>query len=227
VKLTLTKRVAAEALGTALLLAAIVGSGIMGERLAAGNVALALLANSIATGTVLGDLILTFGPISGAHFNPVVTLASAVQQDIQLREVPFYIAAQIGVSFLGVATAHIMFGLPLFFVSLHDRSGSAQIFSEAVATFGLVTVILLCAKFRPPAVPLAVAGYITGAYGFTASTSFANPAVTLARSVTDTFVGVRPLNVPAFVVAQLVGALAATIFCRWLLPKERTRHHEE
>jgi glycerol uptake facilitator-like aquaporin len=226
VKLTLPKRVAAEALGTALLLAAIVGSGIMGERLAAGNVALALLANSIATGAVLGALIATFGPISGAHFNPVVTLASAVQQDTRLREVPFYIAAQIGGSFLGVATAHIMFGLPLFAVSLHDRSGSAQTFSEAVATFGLVTVILSCARLRPRAVPLAVAGYITGAYWFTASTSFANPAVTLARSVSDTFVGVRPGNVPAFVVAQLAGALAATLLCRWLVPKEITRHHE-
>jgi len=226
VKLTLPKRVAAELLGTALLLAAIVGSGIMGERLAAGNVALALLANSIAIGAVLGALIATFGPISGAHFNPVVTLASAVQQDTQLREVPFYIAAQIGGSFLGVATAHIMFGLPLFFVSLHDRSGSAQIFSEAVATFGLVTVILSCARLRPGAVPLAVAGYITGACWFTASTSFANPVVTLARSVSHTFVGVSPLNVPAFVVAQLAGALAATVLCRWLLPKERTSHHE-
>jgi glycerol uptake facilitator-like aquaporin len=226
VKLTLPKRVAAEALGTALLLAAVVGSGIMGERLAAGNVALALLANSIATGAVLGALIVTFGPISGAHFNPVVTLASAVQQDIQLREVPFYIAAQIGGAFLGVATAHIMFGLPLFFVSLHDRSGPAKIFSEAVATFGLVTVILSCAKLRPTAVPLAVAGYITGAYWFTSSTSFANPAVTFARSVSDTFVGIRPQNVPAFVVAQLAGGLAATILCRWLLPKESTRRHE-
>jgi glycerol uptake facilitator-like aquaporin len=209
-----------------MLLAAIVGSGIMGERLAAGNVALALLANSIAIGAVLGALIVTFGPISGAHFNPVVTLASAVQQDTQPREVPFYIAAQIVGSFLGVATAHVMFGLPLFFVSLHDRSGSAQIFSEAVATFGLVTVILSCAKLRPSAVPLAVAGYITGACWFTSSTSFANPAVTLARSVSDTFVGIRPLNVPAFVVAQLAGALAATILCRWLLPKEKTRTHE-
>ncbi len=143
-----------------------------------------------------------------------------------MREVPFYIAAQVGGSFLGVAAAHIMFGLPLFIVSLHDRSGSAQIFSEAVATFGLVTVILSCAKLRPTAVPLAVAAYITGAYWFTASTSFANPAVTLARSVSDTFVGIRPRNVPAFVVAQLTGALAATILCRWLLPKERTKHHE-
>ena len=225
-KLTLPKRIAAETLGTALLLAAIVGSGIMGERLAAGNVALALLANSIAIGAVLGALIVTFGPISGAHFNPVVTLASALQQETQPYEVPFYIAAQIVGSFLGVATAHVMFGLPLFFVSLHDRSGSAQIFSEAVATFGLVTVILSCAKLRPSAVPLAVAGYITGACWFTSSTSFANPAVTLARSVSDTFVGIRPLNVPAFVVAQLVGALAATILCRWFLPKEETRTHE-
>lgn len=224
---TLTKRVAAEVVGTAMLLAAVVGSGIMGERLAAGNVAIALLANSIATGAVLGALIVIFGPISGAHFNPVVTLASGVLRELQLRDVAFYIAAQVGGALLGVATAHIMFGLPIFFTSIHDRSGAGQVFAEAVATFGLVTVILNCAKLRPTAVPLAVAAYITGAYWFTASTSFANPAVTLARSVSDTFVGIRPVNVPGFVLAQLIGAMAATVFCRWLLPKTRTDKHDE
>jgi len=207
-----------------MLLATIVGSGIMGERLAAGNVAIALLANSMATGAVLGALIATFGPISGAHFNPVVTLASAAQKDFPSRDVPFYLTAQITGCFVGVAIAHLMFGLPIFFASLHDRSGAAQILAEAVATFGLVTVILVCAKLRPNAVPLAVAGYITGAYWFTASTSFANPAVTLARSVTNTFAGIRPLNVPAFVLAQLTGGMAATVLYRWYFPKKQ--HHE-
>ena len=210
-----------------MLLAAVVGSGIMGERLAAGNVALALLANSIATGGVLGALIVTFGPISGAHFNPVVTLSSAVQRDMQPRDLPLYIAAQVVGAFLGVAIAHLMFGLPIFFASRHDRSGGSELFAEAVATFGLVTVILICAKLRPTAVPLAVAGYITGAYWFTSSTSFANPAVTLARSVSDTFAGIRPMNVPGFVFAQLIGAMAATILCRWLLgPDENGQANE-
>ena len=201
-----------------MLLAAVVGSGIMGERLAGGNVAVALLANTIATGAALVALILTFGPISGAHFNPAVTLADASQGGVPWRDVPFYIAAQVLGAFAGVAAAHIMFELPLFFASRHVRSGPAQAFSEFVATFGLLAVIWGCARLRSPAVPFAVASYITAAYWFTASTSFANPAVTLARSATDTFAGIRPADAPLFIVAQLVGALAATALFRWLVP---------
>ena len=214
----LPKRVVAEAVGTAMLLAAVVGSGIMGERLAAGNIAVALLANTLATGAALLALILTFGPISGAHFNPAVTLADAWQRGIAWREVPVYIFAQLGGAFVGVAAAHIMFGLPLFFASRHERSGGAQVFSEFVATFGLVAVIWGCVRFRSAAVPFAVAAYITAAYWFTASTSFANPAVTLARSASDTFAGIRPVDAPAFVLAQLAGAFTATALFRWLAP---------
>ena len=214
----LLKRVVAEALGTAMLLAAIVGSGIMGERLAAGNNAIALLANTLATGAALVALILTFGPISGGHFNPAVTLADAWQRGIAWREVPSYIFAQIVGAFVGVATAHLMFGLPLFFASRHARSGSSQVFSEFVATFGLLAVIWGCVRFRSSAVPFAVAAYITAAYWFTASTSFANPAVTLARSMSDTFPGIRPIDAPAFILAQLGGAFCATELFRWLVP---------
>jgi len=214
----LARRVVAEAVGTALLLAAVIGSGIMGERLAGGNVGLALLANTIATGAALVALILTFGPISGAHFNPAVTLADASQGGLAWRDVSFYIAAQVIGAFAGVASAHIMFGLPLFFASHHERSGGAQLFSEFVATFGLLAVIWGCARRRSPAVPLAVAAYITAAYWFTASTSFANPAVTLARSLSNTFAGIRPLDAPGFIVAQLIGAFAATFLFRWLVP---------
>jgi len=214
----LPKRVVAEALGTAMLLAAVVGSGIMGERLAAGNTAIALLANTVATGAALVALILTFGPISGAHFNPAVTLADAWQGGIAWRQVPFYIFAQIGGAFAGVAAAHLMFGLPLFFASRHERSGGSQMFSEFVATFGLLAVIWGCVRFRSAAVPFAVAAYITAAYWFTASTSFANPAVTLARSASDTFAGVRPADAPGFIVAQLAGAFVATVLFRWLVP---------
>jgi len=210
--------VLAEALGTALLLAAVVGSGIMGERLAGGNVGLALLANTVATGAALVALILTFGPISGAHFNPAVTLADATQGGIAWREVPFYLGAQIIGAFAGVAAAHLMFEAPLFFVSQHARSGWAQGFSEFVATFGLLAVIWGCARLRSAAVPFAVAAYITAAYWFTASTSFANPAVTLARAASDTFAGIRPVDVPGFVAAQLIGAAAATMLFRWLVP---------
>jgi glycerol uptake facilitator-like aquaporin len=199
-----------------MLLAAVVGSGIMGERLAAGNTAIALLANTIATGTALAALILTFGPISGAHFNPAVTLAVAWQRGFAWRDVPAYILAQISGAFAGVAVAHVMFGLPLFFASRHDRSGSSQVFSEFVATFGLLTVIWGCVRFRTSAVPFAVGAYITAAYWFTASTSFANPAVTLARSASDTFAGIRPIDAPAFIVAQLAGAFVATAFFGWL-----------
>src|SRR5436853_821191 len=217
-RVNLARRVAAEAIGTALLLAAVIGSGIMGERLAGGNVGLALLANTIATGAALVALILTFGPISGAHFNPAVTLADASQGGLAWREVPFYIAAQVIGAFAGAASAHIMFALPLFFASHHERSGGAQLFSEFVATFGLLAVVWGCARRRSAAVPFAVAAYITAAYWFTASTSFANPAVTLARSLSDTFAGIRPLDAPGFIVAQLFGAFAATFLFRWLVP---------
>jgi glycerol uptake facilitator-like aquaporin len=208
----------AEFFGTALLLAAVVGSGIMGERLAGGNVALALLANSIATGSALVAIIMTFGPISGAHLNPIVTLSDATQGGMSWRDVPVYVAAQIAGAFSGVAAANAMFGMPILFASQHARSGLAQVFSEFVATFGLMAVIWGCVRKRPSAVPAAVAAYITAAYWFTASTSFANPAVTLARAATDTFAGIRPSDVPGFVLAQLVGGTAATLLFRWLVP---------
>jgi glycerol uptake facilitator-like aquaporin len=202
-----------------MLLAAVVGSGIMAERLAGGNVAVALLANTLATGAALVALILTFGPVSGAHFNPAVTLADASQGGIPWRDVPLYITAQIAGAFAGVAAAHTMFETPLFFASRHARAGMAQAFSEFVATFGLLAVIWGCSRFRSAAVPFAVAAYITAAYWFTASTSFANPAVTLARSATDTFAGIRPSDAPAFIAAQLIGAASATALFRWLAPR--------
>jgi glycerol uptake facilitator-like aquaporin len=212
------QRLASEAIGTALLLAAVVGSGIMGERLSGGNVAIALLANTLATGAMLVALILTFGPISGAHFNPAVTLADAWQQGVAWRHVPGYVAAQVSGAFIGVGSAHLMFGEPLFAASRHVRSGSAQMFSEFVATFGLLAVIWGCVRLRNSAVAFAVGAYITGAYWFTASTSFANPAVTLARSMTDTFSGIRPMDVPGFIVAQLAGSMVATALFAWLVP---------
>jgi glycerol uptake facilitator-like aquaporin len=215
---SLYRRIAAEALGTALLLATVIGSGIMGGRLAQGNTAIALLANTIATGAALLALILTFGPISGAHFNPAVTLAFASQGIIKWRDVPAYIIAQIVGAFAGVAAAHVMFGEPVFFLSHHVRAGYAQLFSEFVATFGLLSVIWGCVKQRSQFTPFAVGAYITAAYWFTSSTSFANPAVTVARSASDTFAGIRPVDVPGFVIAQLLGALAATFLCRWLVP---------
>jgi glycerol uptake facilitator-like aquaporin len=208
----------AEAIGTAFLLAAVVGSGIMGERLAGGNVGIALLANTIATGAALVALILTFGPVSGAHFNPAVTLADASQGGLSWREVPIYTLAQIAGAFAGVAAANLMFGEPLFFASRHVRAGNAQVFSEFIATFGLLSVIWGCVRLRSSAVPFAVGAYITGAYWFTSSTSFANPAVTLARTASDTFAGIRLADAPAFIVAQLAGAMAATLLFRWLLP---------
>lgn len=216
--MTQARRITAEAVGTALLLAAIVGSGIMGERLAGGNVAIALLANTLATGAMLVALILTFGPISGGHFNPAVTLADASQGGLPWREVPGYLTAQILGAFAGVAAAHVMFGEPVFSASRHIRAGGAQIFSEFIATFGLLAVIWGCARFRSTAAPFAVGAYITGAYWFTASTSFANPAVTLGRSVSDTFAGIRPEDAPGFILAQLAGAAAATLLFRWLAP---------
>ena len=215
---TLAQRVTAEAVGTAMLLAAVVGSGIMGERLAGGNVAIALLANTIATGAALVALILTFGPISGAHFNPAVTLADATQSGLPWRHVPPYVGAQLIGAFAGVAAAHFMFEAPIFSASRHVRSGLPQASAEFVATFGLMAVIWGCARLRSSAVPFAVAAYITAAYWFTASTSFANPAVTLARSATDTFSGIRPIDAPAFITAQLLGAGSATALFRWLVP---------
>jgi glycerol uptake facilitator-like aquaporin len=201
-----------------MLLATVVGSGIMGERLSRGNAGLALLANTLATGAALVALILTFGPVSGAHFNPAVTLADASQGGLPWREVPGYLVAQVLGAVAGVAAADVMFELPIFFISKKTRAGGAQMFSEFVATFGLLAVIWGCARLRSAAVPFAVAAYITAAYWFTASTSFANPAVTLARSLSDTFAGIRPADVPGFVAAQLLGAAAATALFRWLVP---------
>jgi len=214
----LPRRAVAEALGTGLLLATVIGSGIMGERLCGGNVAVALLANTIATGAILVVLVLALGPVSGAHMNPAVTLADASQGGTAWRDVPVYIAAQVAGAFAGVAVAHLMFGEPLFFASHHARTGGAQWTSEAVATFGLLATIWGCARRRPALVPFAVGAYITAAYWFTSSTSFANPAVTLARAASDTFAGIRPADVPMFVVAQLAGATAATALFRWLVP---------
>jgi len=214
----LLRRVVAEALGSALLLATIVGSGIMAERLADGNVAVALLANSIATAGALVCLIAAFGPISGAHFNPAVTLSDALQGGMDWREVPAYISAQVIGALLGTATANTMFGLPMFTASHRVRSGGALIFSEFVATFGLMAVIWGCVRFRSAFVPFAVAAYIVAAYWFTSSTSFANPAVTIARSLSDTFAGIQPADVPGFIAAQLAGAAAATSLFAWLVP---------
>jgi glycerol uptake facilitator-like aquaporin len=214
---SLPRKAVAEGLGTAFLLAAVVGSGIMGERLAGGNVAIALLANTLATGAALSALILTFSQISGAHFNPAVTLASAWSGELGWDEAPAYIAAQIAGAFLGVAVAHLMFGLPLFFASRHARHGAAQLLSEFVATFGLLGVIQGCSRSRPDAIAFAVGAYIAAAYWFTASTSFANPAVTLARAASDTFAGINPADVPGFVAAQIAGAASAVALFRWLL----------
>src|SRR5881296_705473 len=216
--MNLLRRAVAEAVGTALLLAAVVGSGIMGERLSGGNVALALLANTMATGAALVALLLAFGPISGAHLNPVVTLADASQGGLPWREVSGYLGAQVAGAFVGVATANLMFGEPIFAFSQHTRHGPAQMLSEFVATFGLLSVVWGCSRLRPAAaLPFAVGAYISAAYWFTASTSFANPAVTMARALTDTFAGIRPTDVPSFIVAQLLGAGAATVLFRWLL----------
>lgn len=220
--MTFARRLVAEGLGTAILLAVVVGSGIMAERLAGGNVAIALLANAIATGAGLVALILMFGTISGAHFNPVVTLSQAWQGNLPGREVLPYILVQVIGAFAGVAAAHGMFGEPLFFASEHVRTGPAQWWSECVATFGLIAVIIGCSRSRPTVTPFAVAAYITAAYWFTSSTSFANPAVTLARAATNTFAGIRPGDAPGFIVAQLVGGVAATaVFC-WLYPVEKS-----
>ncbi len=214
----LGRRAAAEALGTAFLLAVVVGSGIMGERLAGGNVAIALLANTLATGAGLVALILTFGSVSGAHFNPAVSLADATQGGLPWRDVPVYILAQVGGAFAGVAVAHLMFGEPLFFASTHVRAGTAQLLAEFVATFGLLATIWGTVRTRPAAVPFSVGAYITAAYWFTSSTSFANPAVTLARAASNTFAGIRPADAPGFIAAQLLGAAAGTATFAWLIP---------
>jgi glycerol uptake facilitator-like aquaporin len=214
----LSRRLASEAIGTAMLLAAVVGSGIMAGRLSGGNDAIALLANTIATAAALVALILTFGPISGAHFNPAVSLADASRGGLRWREVPAYVAAQLAGAVLGVWVAHVMFEERVLMLSRHARSGPAQMVSEFVATFGLLSVIWGCSRRRSEAVPFAVATYIAAAYWFTASTSFANPAVTFARALTDTFAGIRPADVPAFIVAQLAGAAVATVLFRWLVP---------
>ena len=214
--MTLSRAAAAEAIGTALLLAVVVGSGIMGERLAQGNAAVALLANSIATGAGLYALIVIFGPVSGAHFNPVVSAVSIWDGRLSIRHGVVYVLAQISGAVAGVTAAHVMFGLPIVQFSAHLRPTLGEGLGEVVATFGLVLVILLALKFRVEAIPMAVAAFITSAYWFTSSTSFANPAVTLARAMTDTFAGVSPHSVPLFVVGQLMGGALATLFVHWL-----------
>ena len=216
-KVNLTRRFAAEFLGTTMLLATVVGSGIMPERFAGGNTAVALLANTIATGAALFALILSLAGISGAHFNPAVTLTEMLGKFISPREAAAYIAAQFAGAVAGVVLANAMFELPLVFTSQKIRTGTAQWLSEFVATFGLIFVIVATARIKSKfAVPLAVAAYISAAYWFTASTSFANPAVTFARSLSDTFAGIRPVDVPGFVAAQISGAVAAMYFSRWL-----------
>jgi glycerol uptake facilitator-like aquaporin len=225
VKTNLARRLVAEGIATAMLLAAIVGSGIMGERLAAGNIAIALLANTVATGAALLALILTFAHVSGAHLNPAVSIAAAVSGALSWREVPGYIAVQLIGALLGVAVAHQMFGLPWFFASNRVRVGGNQIFAEFVATFGLLTIIQLGASREEQtsmSTPLAVAAFIMAGYWFTSSTSFANPAVTIARSLSDTFTGIRPVDVPGFICGQVGGATAAVMLCRWLQRKSKT-----
>jgi glycerol uptake facilitator-like aquaporin len=223
----LVKRVVAEALGTFFLLAAVVGSGIMAERLAGGNTALALLANTAATGAALVALIISFAPVSGAHFNPVVTLSFALRHDLVWNEVPIYLLAQLGGGIGGVMAANVMFGLPAVFVSNHARSGMAQLFSEFIATLGLVSVILAASRSTIAVVAIAVGAYISAAYWFTASTSFANPAVTVARSLSDTFSGIRPSDVLGFLLAQLAGGVAATVLFGWLMPTQYDKHNEQ
>jgi glycerol uptake facilitator-like aquaporin len=215
-KFPLSQRIAAEFLGTGFLVAAVVGSGIMGERLSSGNVAIALLANTIATGAALAALILVFLPISGAHLNPVVSMAEALRGGITWKEAVLYVAAQVSGGIAGTACANIMFALPAFSISHHARTGAPIWFSEFVATFGLLLVIRIVARFTPTWLPFAVAAYIVAAYWFTASTSFANPAVAIARSLSDTFAGIRPVDVPAFLAAQLAGGFSAVIVSDWL-----------
>lgn len=217
----LPRRLVSEGLGTGLLVAAVVGSGVMAEQLAAGDTAVALLANTVATGAALVALVHTFGPVSGAHFNPAVTLADAVLGALRPADAAAYVAVQVVGGVLGAVVADAMFGLPLVAWSAHVRTGPGQWLGELVATFGLLGVIASCTRRTPAVTPWAVAAWIVGAYWFTSSTSFANPAVTIARAFTDTFAGIRPLDVPAFVVAQLAGALAAVALFRWLVPPAR------
>jgi glycerol uptake facilitator-like aquaporin len=220
--ISLSRRLASEFLGTAFLVAAIVGSGIMGERLAGGNVALALVANTVATAAALAALILTFRPISGAHLNPIVSMAEAFLGGIARGEACFYVLAQVGGGMLGAACANIMFALPLFSLSHHMRTGTPQWFSEFVATFGLILIIQGCSRLEPRWLPVAVACYIAAAYWFTASTSFANPAVTIAHSVSDTFAGIRPADVLPFVAAQVCGGFSAILLFEWLSARSST-----
>jgi len=220
--MTLSRRLTSEFLGTAFLLAIVIGSGIMGERLAAGNVAIALLGNTLATGAGLIALILTFGPISGAHFNPAVTLGDIYFGHLHWPHALMYIGVQVAGAFAGVAAAHGMFGEAVFFASQHARTGPAQWWSEFVATFGLLAVIISCSRTRPTVTPFAVAGYITAAYWFTSSTSFANPAVTLARAASDTFAGIRPQDAPGFIIAQLAGAAAAVETFNWFYDSKKS-----
>jgi glycerol uptake facilitator-like aquaporin len=221
--ITLPRRTVSEFLGTGFLVAAVVGSGIMGERLAAGNIAIALLANTIATGAALVALILTFEPISGAHFNPAVTFVDAIEHGVAWTDAACYVPAQCLGGIGGAIAAHVMFRVPLISISHHARSGFAQVFSEFVATFGLLSVIWGCSRLRSGMVAFAVGAYITAAYWFTSSTSFANPAVTIARCLSDTFAGIRPSDAPWFIVAQFLGAIAATILFRWLVPNLNVR----
>lgn len=214
---SLPRRLAAEFIGTAFLLATVVGSGIMGENLAGGNVALALLGNTIATGAILVVLILIFGPLSGAHFNPAVTLSFMLRKEITPGKAAVYVGVQVAAAICGAMAAHIMFAEPVLMISTNARTGVGQWFAEFIATFGLVATILGCVRFRPDAVPYAVGLFITAGYWFTASTSFANPAVTIARTLTDTFSGIAPMDAPGFIAAQLVGAVAATLVFGWLL----------
>jgi len=219
----LRRRLAAEGVGSALLAAAVVGSGIMGERLSGGNVAIALLANTAATGAALIALILAFQPTSGSHFNPAVSLSCAFRGSMAWRDVPGYVGLQFLGTAAGVVAANGMFGEPWVAWSTHERSGFAQLLSESIATFGLLSVIWGCSGARSSLAPFAVGAYIIGAYWFTASTSFANPAITVARSLSNTFAGIRPVDVPGFVLAQIVGAAAATAFFSWLTPPSGPR----
>jgi glycerol uptake facilitator-like aquaporin len=216
VSFSVARRAVAEGVGTALLLAAVVGSGIMAERLAGGNVAMALLANAIATGAALFALILAFGPYSGAHFNPLVTLAAANAGEIRGRALAPYLLAQFAGAVAGVWLAHLMFDLPILEISTHRRSGIGQWAGEFTATFGLIAIIESGKRHFPAALPAAIAAYITAAYWFTSSTSFANPAVTVARALSDTFSGIAPNGVGGFILAQVAGAIAAVALFRWL-----------
>jgi len=225
-KIPLARRVVAEFMGTAFLVAAVIGSGVMADHLANGNVALALLANTIATGAALVALILAFGRVSGAHLNSAVSVMDALERGLPWAETPYYVAGQVLGGITGAVVAHLMFALPAISFSRHVRSGPPQVFSEFVATFGLLSVIWGCSRLRSNAVTFAVGAYITAAYWFTASTSFANPAVTIARCLSNTFAGIRPSDVPWFVSAQFLGGLAATLLFRWLVPNLQVRAKE-